>query len=197
MITCITISERPWATQKMPRRIRHTNLVAGELTRPELHQIKLESIAAVETQDFFFQDAEDPLPSFFLSVPPGKGLLVGPIKIIEQKSGITTHRHYTQDFHHVIRAVMNTKKAQRVATLLPRGHYDTEVLLHHFLTAAYGSAYNSSLIMTHRATELRANGLDDLAIRNSKKWIQANEQRVLWALDGDPQDVVLEEGTGY
>lgn len=95
----------------------------------------------------------------------------------------------------MIRSFVNTKKAQRIARMMPRGYFDIDVLMHYFLEKRFGVSYNKALIMSHRATPGRANGLDQKAIENSKTWIRVNEHRILWALEGDIVGTRIDDST--
>lgn len=187
MITCITISEYPWEIKSLPRSIRHTNIVAGKVDQTELHKLKLEAIQSVDTHYLFFQDREDPVPANFLVPLDNTGFATGPVMITDHTVVPPVRRVMTNEIHHTVRSFMHTKKAARVASLMPQGYFDTEYLLHFFLEKRWGITYNRSLMLVHYATPGRPNGIDPKAVENSKKWARSNEMRVLWALEAEPQ----------
>lgn len=179
MLTAVTLSERPWELKSLTRTVRYQNLVGTYETYAELHAARMRAIRMVDTEVFFFQDTDDPLPSRLIQDVGDLGYVRGPIRIIDYGLEETFIATYQEDIHHVVRAFLNTEKAKQVVQYLPEGDFDTFVLLHHFLDKAYGSRVESNLDMLYRKLPLGMNRLSESAIHNSLKWIALHNDRIL------------------
>ncbi len=180
MITCVAVSEKPWEHSRLSRKLRYLNLVRPVGTCEELHTARLEAIDKVKSDVFFFQDTTDSMPSHMVDSIGTVGFVRGPIKTIEFfDDGREFVRVFTPEQHHVCRAFVDTEKAQKVGQYLPKGNFDTYVLLFHFLEKAYGSTVDPKLEMAYRKVPLGLHMQAQPAIENSLKWIALHESRIL------------------
>lgn len=164
----------------LPRTVRYKNVVGMYETGSALNRAYLDAIAKIETEVFFTQSPEENLPNLYIDNMMGRGYVRGPIEtLILLNDGGVIAKTYKRSEMHVIRAFIDTVKAQRIVQYLPQGEFDPHVLLFHFLEKAYGEVVNNQLKMLYTKRPLSRDRIVHPTIVNSLRWIERNETRIL------------------
>lgn len=173
----------PWEVPSQVTPLLHVSVITNST---ELFAQRKAALMKVDTETFYYQDDDDPLPNHYPEV--AQGLVYGDMYTLFQgeltrvKLWPYHKRAHVTNPVHLHKAFCNTEQAQRVMRLLPEGPYWTEYLLYYFLANAYGGHYDASLEMHwHRkSTGMHVGATPSMV--NSIKWAAMNHERMMQLL---------------
>ena len=183
IITCLTLSPTPHSIIT-PRSVFYFNFNSEFDDAAGMYASRIAAIFKIKTPYFFYQDIDDPLPTMY-PIPSG-GMVYGNYHTTDavtlQKIVVPAKqwsKHWFMENHGLIRkGIYNTAKARAIASLLPKGEYHAETLLHYFLCAIYGGELMTGLEMLWRKRPSGMHTKTQAAIDNSIAWIKENESKV-------------------
>lgn len=168
----------------LPKDIVYLNHVSTITNHKELHLQRLEALMKVQTETFFFQDDDDPLPNKYIEAP--SGLVYGDfIKLttaydFEDRTPAfewASLKHLGNPCN-IHRAFCNTLQAQAIAGLLPKEEHWTEIMLYYFLAKHYGATMDRSLDMFWRVKSSGMHVKASPSVMRSVSWIMSNEHKL-------------------